>query len=65
MIFIFVVLGANLPLGTMAENLGPGLVVVMALLVIARPLVVVASLLADSSAGHARRGSCLRRSRRS
>jgi len=46
-ILVFVALGANLPLGTMAENFAPALAVVAALLFAARPLAVLACLLPD------------------
>lgn len=46
-ILIFITLGANLPLGTMADNLLPALAVVAVLLFVARPLTVLACLLPD------------------
>jgi len=49
--FVFIVLGANLPWGEIADELGPALVVIAALILIARPLTVLACLLPD------RRGS--------
>jgi cell volume regulation protein A len=49
--FVFITLGANLPWGDIAHHLGPALAVVATLIVIARPLAVVACLGVD------RRGS--------
>jgi len=46
-LFIFVVLGANLPLDTMADNALPALAAVAALVLLARPLTVAACLLPD------------------
>ena len=46
-IFIFVALGANLPLGTIADNIAPAIVVLLALVFVARPLAVLACLVAD------------------
>jgi potassium/hydrogen antiporter len=46
-IFIFVLVGASLPLGAMADNAAPALATLAALLLIARPLTVAASLLPD------------------
>jgi cell volume regulation protein A len=50
-IFIFVALGANLPFDRMADHVLPALAVLAALILVARPLTVVAALWAD------RRGS--------
>ncbi len=47
MLLVFITLGANLPLGTMAENLLPALAVIAVLLFVARPLTVLACLLPD------------------
>jgi cell volume regulation protein A len=46
-LLVFITLGANLPLGTMAENLLPALAVIAVLLFVARPLTVLACLLPD------------------
>jgi cell volume regulation protein A len=46
-LLVFITLGANLPLGTMAENLLPAFAVLAALLFVARPLTVLACLLPD------------------
>jgi cell volume regulation protein A len=46
-IFVFVTLGANLPFDTIADEWAPGLGVIAALLLVARPLAVLASLLPD------------------
>ena len=46
-LLVFITLGANLPLGTMAENLLPALAVLAVLLFVARPLTVLACLLPD------------------
>jgi cell volume regulation protein A len=53
-IFVFLTLGANLPFGSMADHAVPALVTLAALILIARPLTVVACLLPD------RRGRWLR-----
>jgi len=45
--FVFITLGANLPWGDIASNLGPALAVVAALVLVARPLAVLACLLPD------------------
>jgi len=45
--FVFVVVGANLPLGAMADNAAPALATLAVLLLVARPLTVMASLLPD------------------
>jgi potassium/hydrogen antiporter len=44
---VFVTLGANLPWGDIAHHLGPALAVVATLILVARPLTVVACLLSD------------------
>jgi cell volume regulation protein A len=49
-LFVFVVLGANIPFGDLGEHLLPGLAVLAALLLLARPLVVIACTLADRRA---------------
>ncbi len=49
--FVFITLGANLPWGEIGDQFGPALAVIAALLLIARPLTVLACLLPD------RRGS--------
>ena len=46
-LLVFITLGANLPLGTMADHLLPALAVLAALLFVARPLTVLACLLPD------------------
>lgn len=46
-ILVFMVLGANLPWGDMWDNFAPALVVVAALILLARPLTVLACLLPD------------------
>ena len=46
-ILVFIVLGANLPWSDIWSNLGPGLVVIAAFIVLARPLTVLACLLPD------------------
>ncbi len=45
--FVFITLGANLPWSAIADNLGPALVVIAALILLARPLTVLACLLPD------------------
>jgi cell volume regulation protein A len=45
--FVFIVLGANLPWGEIAAHLGPALAVVAALVLVARPLAVLTCLLPD------------------
>ncbi len=45
--FVFVTLGANLPWRDIADELGPALLVVAALILVARPLTVLACLLPD------------------
>jgi potassium/hydrogen antiporter len=49
-LFVFVVLGANIPFGDLGEYLLPGLAVLAALLLLVRPLVVIACTLADRRA---------------
>lgn len=46
-IFVFIVLGANLPWSDIAGEIGPALAVVAALILVARPLTVLACLLLD------------------
>jgi cell volume regulation protein A len=46
-VFVFIVLGANLPFDTIADEALPALATLAALIVLARPLTVVACLLAD------------------
>jgi cell volume regulation protein A len=48
-IFVFLTLGANLPFGTMAEDALPALITLAALILVARPLTVLACLLPDRS----------------
>jgi cell volume regulation protein A len=50
-LFVFVVLGANIPFNDLGEYLLPGLAVLAVLLLVARPIVVVACTLADRRAG--------------
>ena len=54
-LFVFVIVGANLPLGAMADNALPAVVVLTAFLLVARPLTVVASLLPDRRAAWEKR----------
>jgi potassium/hydrogen antiporter len=49
-LFVFVVLGANIPFDDLGEHLLPAIAVLGALLLLARPLVVIASTLADRQA---------------
>jgi potassium/hydrogen antiporter len=49
-LFVFVVLGANIPFDDLGEHLLPALAVLGALLLVARPVVVIASTLADRQA---------------
>jgi cell volume regulation protein A len=51
MLLVFVVLGANIPLGELADNLLPGLAVLAMLLFVARPLTVLACVLPDRGGG--------------
>jgi potassium/hydrogen antiporter len=46
-LFIFVVLGANLPFGALGDNLLPALAVIAALVLLARPLAIAACVLPD------------------
>jgi len=46
-LLVFITLGANLPLGTMADNLLPALAILAVFLLVARPLTVLACLLPD------------------
>ncbi len=46
-ILVFITLGANLPWGDIVDHLGPALAVVAALILVARPLAVLACLLPD------------------
>ncbi len=46
-IFVFLTLGANLPFGTMADEALPALITLAALILVARPLTVLACLLPD------------------
>jgi cell volume regulation protein A len=46
-LFVFIIVGANLPLDAMADNAIPALAVIAVLLFLARPLTVAASLLPD------------------
>ena len=46
-ILVFITLGANLPFGTMADEAVPALITLAALIFVARPLTVMASLLPD------------------
>jgi cell volume regulation protein A len=54
-LFVFVVLGASLPLDTMGENLLPALAVLAALILVARPATVLACALPDRRARWSRR----------
>jgi cell volume regulation protein A len=53
-LFIFVVLGANIPFDELGENLLPALAVLGALLLVARPLTVLSCLLPDRRAAWTR-----------
>ena len=53
-LFVFVVLGANIPFGTLGEYFLPALAVLAALLLVARPLTVLACTLPDRRAGWTR-----------
>jgi cell volume regulation protein A len=53
-LFVFVVLGANIPFSTLGHNLLPSLAVLAALLLVARPLTVLACALPDRRAGWTR-----------
>jgi potassium/hydrogen antiporter len=50
-LIVFVVLGANIPFGTLADNLLPALAVIAVLLLVARPLTVLACVLPDRGGG--------------
>ena len=50
-LFVFVVLGANIPFAVLGENLLPALAVIGALLLLARPLTVFACILPDRGGG--------------
>ncbi|MSO40941.1 MAG: sodium:proton antiporter [Solirubrobacterales bacterium] len=52
--FVFIVLGANIPFDVLGENLLPALAVVAALLLLARPLTVLACILPDRGGGWTR-----------
>ena len=56
-LFVFVVLGANIPFDTLGEYFLPALAVLAALLFVARPLTVLACTLPDRRAGWTRRRS--------
>jgi cell volume regulation protein A len=53
-IFVFLVVGASLPFGTIADHWAPSLAVVATLLLVARPLTVLACALPDRAAGWSR-----------
>ncbi|MEA2362317.1 MAG: potassium/hydrogen antiporter [Thermoleophilaceae bacterium] len=53
-LFVFVVLGANIPFAALGENLLPSLAVLAALLLVARPLTVLACAMPDRAAGWTR-----------
>jgi potassium/hydrogen antiporter len=53
-LFVFVVLGANIPFDDLGEHLLPALAVLAALLLVARPLVVLACTMPDRQAGWTR-----------
>jgi len=53
-LFVFVVLGANIPFDDLSEHLLPALAVLAALLLVARPLVVLACTMPDRQAGWTR-----------
>ena len=54
-LFVFVVLGANIPFDTLGEHFLPALAVLATLLLVARPLTVLACTLPDRRAGWTRR----------
>ena len=54
-LIVFVVLGANIPFDTLGENLLPALAVLAVLLLVARPLTVLACVLPDRGGGWERR----------
>jgi potassium/hydrogen antiporter len=53
-LFVFLVLGANIPFGVLGDNIVPALAVVAALLLVARPLTVLACILPDRGGGWTR-----------
>ena len=53
-LFVFVVLGANIPFDTLGENFLPALAVLATLLLVARPLTVLVCTMADRRAGWTR-----------
>ena len=53
-LLVFVVLGANIPFGTLGDNLLPSLAVLATLLLVARPLTVLACTVPDRGAGWTR-----------
>ena len=53
-LLVFLVLGANIPFGVLGDNLFPALAVVAALLLVARPLTVLACILPDRGGGWTR-----------
>ena len=53
-LLVFVVLGANIPLGDLGDHLLPGLAVLAVLLLVARPLTVLACVLPDRGGGWTR-----------
>jgi potassium/hydrogen antiporter len=55
-IFVFVIVGANLPFGTMGDEVLPALTVVAVLLLVARPLTVAACMLPDRRSRWSRSG---------
>jgi cell volume regulation protein A len=54
-LFVFVVLGANIPFGTLSDHFLPALAVLATLLLVARPLTVLACTLPDRRSGWTRR----------
>jgi potassium/hydrogen antiporter len=54
-IFVFLVVGASLPFETLADHWAPSLAVVAVLLLVARPITVLACALPDRRAGWSRR----------
>ena len=64
-LLVFVVLGANIPFGELGDNLLPALAVLATLLLVARPLTVLACALPDRAAGWTRQElrSCAGRAR--
>ena len=53
-LFVFVVLGANIPFAALGDNLLPALAVLATLLLVARPLTVLACAMPDRAAGWTR-----------